>query len=131
MNNESLIKMAIEAREHAYVPYLEFKVGAAILTKSGKVYQGANIQCSNLGLTVCAERVALLKAVYEGEKEFDTIAIVGGKDNLEYVTPCGSCRQFLADFGTDLKVILGYEENNELKMNSFTLNELLPEAFNL
>ena len=131
MTNKELIDLAIEAREHAHVPYSHFKVGAALLTKSGKIYQGANMECSSYGMTVCAERVALVKALYDGEKVFEKIAVVGGKNSLEYTTPCGACRQFLSDFGTDLDVIMGYEENGEIKEKTFTLNELLPESFSL
>ncbi len=130
MDNEKLVNLAIEAREHAHVPYSHFKVGAALLAKSGKVYQGANMECSSYGMTVCAERVALLKALYDGEKEFQKIAIVGGKEELIYTTPCGACRQFLADFGTDLQVVLGYMENEKMKNKEFLLKELLPETFN-
>ena len=131
MTNKELINLAIEAREHAHVPYSHFKVGAALLTKSGKVYQGANMECSSYGMTLCAERVALVKALYDGEKSFAKIAVVGGKENLDYTTPCGACRQFLADFGTELEVIMGYEENGEITEKVFTLKELLPESFNL
>lgn len=131
MNNKELIKLAIEAREHAHVPYSHFKVGAALLTKTGKVYQGANMECSSYGMTVCAERVALVKALYDGEREFQRIAVVGGMNSLEYTSPCGACRQFLSDFGTNLEVIMGYEENGKIKEKSFLLKELLPETFSL
>ncbi|MBR4110464.1 MAG: cytidine deaminase [Clostridia bacterium] len=132
MENKDLIKLAIEAKQNAHVPYSRFKVGAALLTKSGKVYQGANMECSSYGMTVCAERVALVKALYDGEKEFEKIAVVGGKeDELTYTTPCGACRQFLADFGVELEVIMGYMEDNELKEKVFKLKELLPESFEL
>lgn len=131
MDNKELVTLAIEAREHAHVPYSHFKVGAALLTKTGKIYQGANMECSSYGMTVCAERVALLKALYDGEKEFQKIAVVGGMNSLEYTSPCGACRQFLSDFGTSLEVIMGYEENGEIKEKSFLLKELLPETFSL
>lgn len=132
MENKELIKLAIEAKQNAHVPYSHFKVGAALLTKSGKVYQGANMECSSYGMTVCAERVALVKALYDDEKEFDKIAVVGGnEDELTYTTPCGACRQFLADFGIELEVIMGYMEDNELKEKVFKLKELLPESFEL
>lgn len=131
MNNKELIDLAIEAREHAHVPYSHFKVGAALLTKTGKVYQGANMECSSYGMTVCAERVALVKALYDGEREFQRIAVVGGMNSLEYTSPCGACRQFLSDFGTNLEVIMGYKENGEIKEKSFLLKELLPETFSL
>ena len=129
MTNKELIDFAISAREHAHVPYSNFKVGCAILADSGEVYQGANMECSSYGLSVCAERVALLKALYNGEKKFSKIAVVAGKDKLEYTTPCGACRQFLADFGTDLEIIIGYEKNGKIEEKVFTLKELLPEAF--
>lgn len=129
MTNKELIGLAISAREHAYVPYSNFKVGAALLTKSGKVYQGANMECSSYGMTICAERVALVKALYDGERCFEKIAVVGGKKDLEYTTPCGACRQFLSDFGTELEVIMGFEEDGEIKEKVFTLKELLPESF--
>lgn len=132
MINSELIKLAIEAKQKAHVPYSHFKVGAALLTKSGKVYQGANMECSSYGLTVCAERVALVKALYDGEKEFEKIAVVGGnEEELTYTTPCGACRQFLADFGTELEVVMGYVENAEIKEKVFKLKELLPETFEL
>lgn len=132
MENKDLIKLAIEAKQNAHVPYSHFKVGAALLTKSGKIYQGANMECSSYGMTVCAERVALVKALYDGEKEFEKIAVVGGKeDELTYTTPCGACRQFLADFGIELEVIMGYMEEDELKEKIFKLKELLPESFEL
>ncbi len=129
MTNDELINLAIEAREHAYTPYSHFKVGAALLTSTGKVYQGANMECSSYGMTVCAERVALLKALYEGERKFEKIAIVGGENRLDYTTPCGACRQFLADFGVDVEVIMAYENDEEIASKVFTLKELLPEHF--
>lgn len=132
MENKDLINLAIEAKRNAHVPYSHFKVGAALLTKSGKVYQGANMECSSYGMTVCAERVALVKALYDGEKKFEKIAVVGGsEDELTYTTPCGACRQFLADFGVELEVVMGYMEENELKEKVFKLKELLPESFEL
>lgn len=132
MENKDLINLAIEAKRNAHVPYSHFKVGAALLTKSGKVYQGANMECSSYGMTVCAERVALVKALYDGEKNFEKIAVVGGsEDELTYTTPCGACRQFLADFGVELEVVMGYMEENELKEKVFKLKELLPESFEL
>lgn len=130
MENLELVKLAIEAKKNAHAKYSNFKVGAALLTKSGKVYQGANMECSSYGLSICAERVALVKALYDGEKEFNKIAVVGGMENeLTYTTPCGACRQFLSDFGGDIEVIMGYEENSEIKAKTFKLKELLPETF--
>ena len=131
MTDIELIDLAIKAKQNAHVPYSNFKVGAALLAKSGKVYTGCNVECSSYGISLCAERTALVKAVSEGEKEFQAIAVVGGKDNeLNYTTPCGACRQFLSDFG-DFKVIIGYKENDELKSKIFTVKELLPESFEL
>ncbi|MBO5142424.1 MAG: cytidine deaminase [Clostridia bacterium] len=131
MTDIELIDFAIKAKQNAHVPYSNFKVGAALLAKSGKVYTGCNVECSSYGISLCAERTALVKAVSEGEKEFQAIAVVGGKDNeLNYTTPCGACRQFLSDFG-DFKVIIGYKENDELKSKIFTVKELLPESFEL
>jgi len=131
MTDIELIEIAIKAKANAYVPYSNFKVGAALLSKSGKVYSGCNVECSSYGLTICAERTALVKAISEGEREFEAIAVVGGKgDELTYTTPCGACRQFLSDFG-NFKVILGYNENEEIKSKVFTVKELLPENFEL
>lgn len=132
MDNIELIKLAIEAKKNAYVPYSHFKVGAALLTKTGEVFKGANIECSSYGMTICAERTALVKAVSEGYKEFEKIAVVGGmEDELNLTSPCGACRQFLADFNADLEVIMGYVEDNKIKYKSMKLSELLPETFTL
>lgn len=131
MTDLKLMQIAAEAKQNAYVPYSHFKVGAALLTKSGKIYKGCNVECSSYGISLCAERTALVKAISEGEREFEAIAIVGGKEeDFAYTTPCGACRQFLADFG-DLKVILGYQEETKWKMKTFQLRELLPEVFSL
>lgn len=131
MSDLELISKAIEAKQNAYVPYSNFKVGAALLGKSGKVYTGCNVECSSYGISLCAERTALVKAISEGEREFEAIAIVGGKnEELIYTPPCGACRQFLFDFG-NFKVILGYKENEEINFKTYTLKELLPEGFEL
>lgn len=132
MENLELIKLAIEAKKNAYVPYSHFKVGAALLTKTGEVFKGANVECSSYGMTICAERCALAKAVSEGYKEFTKIALVGGlEDELIYTTPCGACRQFLADFNQDMCVIMGYLKNGEIEYKEMKLQELLPETFKL
>ena len=131
MSDIELLELAAKAKEMAYVPYSHFKVGAALLTKKGKVYTGCNVECSSYGISLCAERTALVKAVSEGEREYEAIAVVGGlEDTLTYTTPCGACRQFLSDFG-NLKVILGYQENKEWKTKVFELKDLLPESFKL
>lgn len=123
MNYDILVNKAKEAMRNAYVKYSNFKVGAALLSKSGKVYTGCNIENSSYGATICAERVAYTKAISEGEKEFEAIAIVGSGGGFTY--PCGICRQFMSEFGLDTKVIL--EDGEALKV--YALKELLPEAF--
>jgi len=129
MSDLELIELATQARLKAHVPYSNFKVGAALLGKSGKVYTGCNVECSSYGISLCAERTALVKAISEGEKEFEAIAVVAGKeDELIYTTPCGACRQFLSDFG-NFRVILGYQEKNEWKTKVFSVKDLLPESF--
>ena len=131
MSDLELINLAIKAKQNAHVPYSNFKVGAALLSKSGKVYTGCNVECSSYGISLCAERTALVKAISEGEKDFEAIAVVGGKeDELTYTTPCGACRQFLSDFG-DFRVIIAYEENEKIESKTFTVKELLPESFEL
>ncbi len=125
---KDLIDRAIKAREHAYVPYSSFKVGAALLTKSGKIYEGANIESASFSLTNCAERTAFFKAVYDGEREFEAIAIVGGKDDLVFCPPCGACREVMNEFCKgDFKIIL--LEKGEEKV--YTLDEIMPLRFNL
>ena len=131
MTDIEIIKEAIKIKKKAHAPYSHFKVGAALLGKSGKLYTGCNIECSSYGISLCAERVALVKAVSSGEKEFIKIAIVGGKeDELILCPPCGACRQFLNDFG-NIKILLGYQEENKIKCKKYKLSELLPESFAL
>jgi len=121
-----LIKKAIKARENAYAPYSEFKVGAALLCKDGKIYTGCNIENISYGATNCAERTAIFKAVSEGEYEFEAIAIVGGKDKLELTSPCGMCRQVMSEFcDSDFKIILADDVNQK----EYLLEELLPLSF--
>jgi cytidine deaminase len=124
-----LANAAIKARELSYSPYSSFAVGAALLTKSGKIYLGANIENASYTPTVCAERVAIFSAVHAGERDFEAIAISGGKegeDPTDPVAPCGVCRQVMTEFADgDLKVILamswGYRE--------YTLDSLMPLRF--
>lgn len=123
-STENLIKAATEAREKAYAPYSKFRVGAALLTRTGRCYTGCNVENVSYGLTCCAERVALFKAVSEGERDFSAIAITAGTG--EYCTPCGACRQALAEFGRDLKVLMA---NKHGKYRVMTVAELLPAAF--
>lgn len=130
MTPEKLIEMAIEARKSAYAPYSGYRVGAALLTKSGKVYLGCNIENASYTPTVCAERVAVFKAVSEGEKEFEAIAVCGGnKDEIEGgFPPCGVCRQVLREFCSpdDFQVYL-IGAGGAYK--TVTLSELLPYGF--
>lgn len=128
MTDKELMVAANEARKFAYTPYSNFKVGAALLTKSGKLYTGCNIENSSYTPTVCAERTAVFKAVSEGESDFAVIAVVGGKDEnpLEFCSPCGVCRQVLAEFcGEDFRILLGNPE----KFQSYTVDEILPFSF--
>ncbi len=125
---KDLLDSAIKAREHAYVPYSGFKVGAALLTKGGKIYEGANIENASFSLTNCAERTAFFKAVYDGERDFEAIAIVGGKDELVFCPPCGACRQVMNEFCKgDFKIVL----LDKGKEKVYTFDEILPLKFNL
>lgn len=128
MTDRELLLKAVKAREFAYTPYSNHKVGAALLGKSGKIYLGCNVENAAYTPTNCAERTAVFKAVSEGEREFVAIAVVGGLgDTLsELCAPCGVCRQVLNEFcdGT-LKVILGTPD----KITVTTLSELLPYSF--
>ncbi len=131
MDNLKLLEEAKKARLKAYTPYSNFKVGAALLTKSGKVYLGCNIENATYTPTICAERTAFFKAVSEGEREFEKIAIVGakdGKDANEMCAPCGVCRQVMMEFCNpkEFQVILADGENTCRVMN---LEELLPCGF--
>ncbi len=123
MEHEDLIAKAMEAREKAHAPYSQFAVGAALLAKSGRVYTGCNVENASYGLSICAERTAVFKAVSEGERDFEAIAVVTEKG----VTPCGACRQVLLEFGDDIQVIVA---NGAGEYRIFGLQELLPEAFN-
>lgn len=116
MSEDKLVNAALEARENAFAPYSDFKVGAALETEDGKIYTGCNIENSTYGLTVCAERVALWKAISEGERKFKRIAVSSATDRP--ATPCGACRQLLWEFGGDIEVILvnpqGYRESHRM-----------------
>lgn len=121
---EKLINAATAARERAYAPYSNFRVGAAILTKEARYYTGCNIENASYGLTCCAERVALFKAVSNNERSFEAIALTAGTS--EFCSPCGACRQALAEFGTNIKV---YMANNAGEYVMKTVAELLPDSF--
>ena len=129
MKPEELIAMAENAMRHAYAPYSDYWVGAALLTKDGRVYQGCNIENAAFSPSVCAERTAFLKAVYDGAREFDAIAVVGGKEgHIEGLfPPCGVCRQVMREFCSDDFIIyLGYSDGTyEVR----TLAQLLPDSF--
>ncbi|MEA3210145.1 MAG: cytidine deaminase [Chthoniobacter sp.] len=118
-----LIPLAREARDQAYAPYSHFAVGAALRAKSGRVFCGCNVENLSYGLTICAERNALFAAVAAGEREFEAIAIVA--DSKEPVTPCGACRQVLAEFAPELAICCANLEGQTFEA---TLRELLPRA---
>ena len=121
-SREKLVAQAGEARQRAYAPYSGYRVGAALLTKSGRIYTGCNVENAVYPLCTCAERVAVVKAVSEGEQEFDALAVVTENGGA----PCGSCRQTLREFGEDIVVLIAdatgaYRET--------TVAELLPDSF--
>jgi cytidine deaminase len=122
--SERLVAAAREARERAHAPYSRFKVGAALEAADGRIITGCNIENASYGLTICAERVALFKALSEGHREFVRIAVVA--DTASPTPPCGACRQVLWEFGEDLEVILG---NLQEIAGHHRLRDLLPHAF--
>lgn len=132
INSRALATAAIEAMKRSYSPYSHFTVGAALLTKDGKVYTGANIENASYTPTVCAERNAIFTAVHNGEREFEAIAIVGGHEgDVKGITaPCGVCRQVMSEFcSPNFKVIL--VTSNDGDYEETTLGELLPYTFKL
>ena len=126
---KQLIETAVKAREMAYAPYSHYKVGAALLAKSGKIYTGCNVENASFTPTNCAERTAFFKAISEGDRQFDMIAIVAGKDGEELsknCTPCGVCRQVMTEFcDKDFKIILGTPDDFKV----LTLEEIMPYSF--
>ena len=122
MTAEELIRLAREARQRAYAPYSRFAVGAALLGRSGRVYTACNVENVSYGLSICAERAAVFKAVSEGEQEFEALAVVTSVGG----SPCGACRQVLAEFNYNMTV---YVADTEGQYRAFTVEELLPEAF--
>lgn len=118
-----LLDLANEARRRAYAPYSGYKVGSALRTKSGKIYTGVNVESAAYPTTMCAERVAVYKAVSEGEREFEAISVVTDNGG----TPCGGCRQVLAEFGLETIVLIG--DGNGKLLQEITVGELLPGAF--
>lgn len=126
LNDETrqrLIEAAVEVRRWAYAPYSHYAVGAALLTESGKIYEGVNIENAAYPTTMCAERVAVFKAVSEGEYAFIAIAVATSNGG----TPCGSCRQVMAEFGVDTLVIIANAQGEIIQET--TVNDLLPGAF--
>ncbi|MDP4145883.1 MAG: cytidine deaminase [Bacillota bacterium] len=125
MEYNELIQKALECREFAYVPYSNFKVGAAVLMDDDSVYTGCNIENASYGATNCAERTAIFKAVSEGRRDIKAIAIVGDKEN--YTAPCGICRQVIQEFAKeDTDIILAKDKNDYIIKK---MKEILPEAF--
>jgi cytidine deaminase len=123
-DDNKLIEAARAAREKAHAPYSNFRVGAAVRTKAGKIYTGCNIENASYGLTLCAERVAIFKAVSEGEHEFEAIAVVCDTEKL--TPPCGPCRQIIWEFAGDIPVILANLKGN---VERETAAKLLPRPF--
>lgn len=125
MNDKELYRMAADVKNNAYAPYSGFRVGAALLAQSGKVYTGVNVENASFGATLCAERGAVAKAVSEGERKFQALAIAS---SLGEAMPCGICRQVLMEFTPELRVITGKDEEH---LEVYSLSELLPGAFSL
>ena len=127
---QQLIEAAREAREHSYAPYSHFHVGAALMTAEGRVYQGCNIENASYTQTICAERNALFKAVYEGERNFEMIAIAGSPEGpcTDYATPCGVCRQVMMEF-CDPKTFCVIVAKSPEEYMEYRLEELLPLGF--
>ena len=123
MTYDELVKKAYEAMEFSYSPYSHFKVGAALLTESGKVYTGCNVEVVSFGATNCAERTAIFKAISEGEMNYKAIAVVSSSNDLTF--PCGICRQVIVEFAKDIDIIVakGYD------YQVYTIDELLPKSF--
>jgi cytidine deaminase len=126
VNKSKLIQAAAKARQGSVSPYSKFKVGAALLTKSGEIVVGANVESASYGLTCCAERVALFKALTGGKRDFAAVAVVARCDGGPM--PCGACRQLLREYAPDAKVFVA-DSGDLKKVREFTVNGLLPEAF--
>ncbi len=124
VSDRELLNRALQARQRSYAPYSQYAVGAALLTDAGAVYEGANVENASYGLSICAERVAMFKAIYAGERSFATIAIAGAEGVL--CSPCGACRQVLFEFAPELDVVMG---TGAASFEASTLKELLPRGF--
>ena len=127
MTDKELISLAFEAQKYSYSPYSGCKVGAALKLKNGKVFNGCNIENASFSPTVCAERTAFFKALSEGEKDFESVAVVGNNGKDEYFYPCGVCRQVMSEFCDNNFRIIVAKSIDEYKV--FTLGELLPFGF--
>ena len=125
-SREELLKRAREAQKNAYAPYSNFQVGAALLSAGGKVYTGSNVENSSYGLSICAERVAVFKAVNDGERDFTLLAVVSSGQG--FVFPCGACLQVLAEFSPEMKLIITDEKDN---YKEYALQDMLPQIFSL
>jgi cytidine deaminase len=123
ISKQELIDAANTVRQHAYVPYSKYRVGAALRTKSGKIFTGVNVENAAYPQTMCAERIAIFKAVSEGEHDFEAISVVTDNGG----SPCGGCRQVMAEFGLDTTVLIANGEGKVLQ--ELTVKDLLPEAF--
>jgi cytidine deaminase len=123
---EELIAEAIKAKKLSHSPYSKFRVGVALLTQDNKVYNGANVECSSYSLTICAERVAAVKAISEKHKVFKAIAIASSGDDFAF--PCGACRQFLSDFSENMDIILVKSKRD---YQIYKLQNLFPHKFKL
>jgi len=126
VNEKELFLLAKEASQHAWAPYSGFKVGAALLTDSGEVYQGANIENASYGATICAERTAMVKALYDGHRSFSALAIYS--QGASSAWPCGICRQFIFEFSEKARIITGPDEDH---LEFLNVDELLPYGFRL
>ncbi|MGI6705281.1 MAG: cytidine deaminase [Clostridia bacterium] len=122
--DQCLVEEALRAKENAYAPYSKFRVGAALLSCDGQVFTGCNIENASFGATNCAERTAIFKAVSEGRREFAVIAIASDSSHFTY--PCGICRQVMAEFNSEMRIIVA---NREGESKALSLNELLPHSF--
>lgn len=123
MTYDKLLEKAYEAMEYAYAPYSNFKVGAALLTKNGKVYTGCNVEIASFGATNCAERTAIYKAISEGERDYSAIAVVSSSHDFTY--PCGICRQVIVEFAKDIDIIVAKGYDYEV----YKIETLLPKSF--
>jgi cytidine deaminase len=126
INKNKLVQAAAKAREGSVSPYSKFKVGAALLTKSGEIIGGANVESASYGLTCCAERITLFKALTDGKKNFVAVAVVARCDGG--LMPCGACRQLLREYAPDAKVFV-VDSDDLKKIHEFTVKKLLPSAF--